>query len=83
MSTQARPMTHRQALAVCRRLRKARPDSTFDITGRDDTRFIQEIRPTKNPHSGIEFDTIVMHGRELPRTQRKAVRKPRVLRRAS
>ena len=60
------PMTFRQALAVRDRMERSHPKSDFEIVGRDDMHFIQEIRPR-----GKRGEIIVMHGRPVTTKPRK------------
>lgn len=58
------PMTHKQAVAVKKRMENTHSGSEFEIVGERDLHFIKEIRPMKNLR-GKGFDVIVMHGRPV------------------
>ena len=63
MSIHQRPITEIQALAVARRMGDERPESIFEVVGRDDLMYVKEVRPMNNYITGHEFDQIFMWGK--------------------
>ena len=68
MSIHQLPITERQAIAVKRRMETVHKDSQFEVVGREDMRYLKEVRPMRNPRTGAEFDQIIMWGKE-PRSR--------------